>query len=94
MSLVSSIAKESYFPDDGRVLIGKKIEKGTSSIRRSWINLTNNEIKDITKVINSFGNKPLKNRILLKGTTRKITQQKGRFFDFFRPLMTTGLPFK
>ena len=29
MSLVSSIAKESYFPDDGRVLIGKKIEKGT-----------------------------------------------------------------
>ena len=35
MSLVSSIVKESYFPDDGRVLIGKKIEKGTSSIRRS-----------------------------------------------------------
>ena len=30
--------------------------------------------------------------ILLKGTTRKITVQKGRFLNFLRPLMTAGLP--
>ena len=50
--------------------------------------LTNNEIKDIMKVI-----KILENRlILLKGTTRKITIQERGFLNFFRPLMTTGLP--
>ena len=30
--------------------------------------------------------------ILLKGTTRKITVQKGGFLNFLRPLMTAGLP--
>ena len=35
--------------------------------------LTNNEIKDIIKVISSLENKG----ILLKGTTKKVTNQKG-----------------
>ena len=30
--------------------------------------------------------------ILLKETTTKITSPEGWFFDFFRPLMTAGLP--
>ena len=30
--------------------------------------------------------------ILFKGTTRKITVQKGGFLNFLRPLMTAGLP--
>ena len=33
-----------------------------------------------------------KRRILLKGTTRKITSQKQAFLNFLRPLMTVGLP--
>ena len=37
--------------------------------------------------------KSLENRgILLKRTTRKITNQEGRFLNFLRPLMTAGLP--
>ena len=39
------------------------------------------------KVIKSFENRG----ILLKGTTRKITIQEGRFLNFLRPLMTAGL---
>ena len=35
--------------------------------------------------------KSLQNRgILLKGTTRKITSQKGGILNFLRPLMTVG----
>ena len=30
--------------------------------------------------------------ILLKGTTRNITNQEGGFLSFLRPLMTSGLP--
>ena len=45
------------------------------SITGSGITLTNNEIKDIMKVI-----KYLENRgILLKETIRKITSQEGEF---------------
>ena len=45
-------------------------------------------MKDILKVVKS-----LKNRgILLKGSTTKITGQKGGFLNFLRPLMTAGLP--
>ena len=37
--------------------------------------------------------KSLENRgILLKGTTRKITNQEGEFLNFLKPLMTAGLP--
>ena len=45
------------------------------SITGSGITLTNKEIKDIIKVIKSLENRG----ISLKGTTRKITSQKGRF---------------
>ena len=50
--------------------------------------LTNNEIKDIMKVIKSLENRGT----LLKETTIKITSQEGRFLYFFRPLMTFSLP--
>ena len=40
------------------------------------------------KVINSLENKG----ILLKGTSKNITSQKGRLRNFFRPLMKIGLP--
>ena len=37
--------------------------------------------------------KSLENRgILLKGTTRKITNQEGEFLNFLKPLMTAVLP--
>ena len=52
------------------------------------ISLTNNETKDFIKVINSLEN----GGILLKGTTKRTTSQKGGFLNFFRPLMTTDLP--
>ena len=46
----------------------------------SGITLTNNEIKDIMKVI-----KLLENRgILLKGSTKKIISQEGQFHTFLR----------
>ena len=50
------------------------------------ITLTNNEIKDIMKVMKSLENRG----ILLKGTTRKVTSQEGAFLKFLRPLMTAG----
>ena len=47
-------------------------------IKGSRITLTNKEIKDIMKVINS-----LENRVtLLKETTRRITSQKKRISQF------------
>ena len=49
--------------------------------------LTNNDIKDIAKLIRSLENKG----ILLKGTTKKIIRQKGLFLNFLRPLITTSL---
>ena len=52
------------------------------------ITLTNNEIKDVMKVIKSLENRG----ILLKGTTTKITSQEGGFNNFISPLMTAGLP--
>ena len=54
----------------------------------SGIGLTNNEIKDIMKVIKSSENRG----VLSKGTTRKITRQEGLFLNFLRSLMTPGLP--
>ena len=41
--------------------------------------LTNNEIKDITKIIHSFKIRG----ILLNGTTKNITSQKGGLLFFF-----------
>ena len=50
-------------------------------ITGSWRKLTNNEIKDITKVIRSLENRG----ILSKGTTKKISGHKGQFLNFLRP---------
>ena len=52
------------------------------------ITLTNNEIKDIIKVI-----KYLENRgILSKKSNRKIASQEGGFLNFLKLLMTADLP--
>ena len=52
------------------------------------ITLTNNEIKDIIKVI-----KYLENRgILSKKTNRKIASQEGGFLNFLKLLTTADLP--
>ena len=56
--------------------------------RGSGITLEKNEIKDVMKVIKSLENRG----ILLKGNTRIITIQEGRFLNILRPLMTAGLP--
>ena len=53
----------------------------------SGITLTNNEIKDIMKVIKSLENRAT----LLKGTTKKHTSQTVKFINIFRPLMTASL---
>ena len=62
--------------------------KKMSSIKDSGIDLPNNEMKDIMKVVKSLENR----EILLKGTTRKVTSQERGFLNFLRPLMTAGLP--
>ena len=51
------------------------------------ITLTNNEIKDIIKVIRSLENKG----ILLKGTTEKIISQEGRYLYTFLGLLMSLL---
>ena len=51
------------------------------------ITLTNNEIKDIMKVVKSLENR----EILLKGTTTKITSQEGGFLNILWSLMTAVL---
>ena len=53
----------------------------------SGVTLTNNKIKDIIKVIKSLE----KTGILVKGSTSKITSQKGGFLDFLKALITAGL---
>ena len=68
--------------------LNKLKEQIMKKIKVDGITLTNNEIKDIMKVITSLENRG----ILLKGTTRKITSQEGGFLNFLRPLMTAGLP--
>ena len=55
-----------------------ELSKQFASSKGSGITLTNNEIKDIMKVIKSLEN----NGILLKGTTRKFTSQERVFLNF------------
>ena len=50
--------------------------------------LTNNEMKDIIKVVRSLENR----RILPKGTTKKNISQEGRLLNSLNPLMRVGLP--
>ena len=66
----------------------RKIIPDYNNIIGSGITLTNNEIKDIMKVIKSLRNR----EISLKGTAKKITSQEGGFLSFLRSLMTAGLP--
>ena len=54
----------------------------------SGITLTNNQIKDIMKVIKSLENRV----ILLKENTKKMTGQEGGFLNFLIPLMAADLP--
>ena len=50
--------------------------------------LTDNEKKDITKVIKSYENR----EILLKETTKNLSIQEREFLKFLRPLTSSGLP--
>ena len=65
-------------------MIGKKKKEKVGS----GITLTNNEKKDIMKVIKCLEN----TGILIKRTNKKINSQEGGFLNFLRALMTTGLP--
>ena len=78
------INRNNLFIDAGLNIIGKKVKEKSGS----GVTLTDNEIKDIMKVIKSLENRG----ILLKGTTRKTTSQEGGFLNFLRPLITAGLP--
>ena len=62
--------------------------KTVRKLRDSGVTLTNEEIKDIIKVISSLQNRG----ILLKENTRKIISQQGWFLKFCRPLTSVGLP--
>ena len=53
----------------------KDFKNASDKLLGTGITLTDNEIKDILKVIKSSENRG----ILLKGTTRKMTSQRGRF---------------
>ena len=53
----------------------KELNQKFASSKSSGITLTNNEIKDIMRVIKSLENRG----ILFKGTTRKSTSQEGGF---------------
>ena len=64
-----------------------KYDKEYITEEGSGITLTKNEIKDIVKITKSLEYR----RILLEGTTRKISTQEGGFLNFLRPLMTAGL---
>ena len=75
----------------GKGFLNKQIDQFNKECitgKGSGITLTNNEIEDIMKVVESLGNR----KILLKGTARKITSQEGGFLNFLQSLMTAGLP--
>ena len=65
-----------------------ELSKKFTQVKVQEKTLTNNEIKAIIKEI-----KYLENRaILSKGSTNKITSQKGGHLNFLGPLIKTGLP--
>ena len=60
----------------GKNFLDKQIDRfNKENITGSGITLTYEEVKDIMKVIKSLEN----GGILLKGATRKVTSQEGRF---------------
>ena len=69
--------------DTGLNIVGKK---GILTLESLWITVTNNEIKDIVKVINSLENRGISFKLLW------IISQEGRFLNFLKPLMRTALP--
>ena len=90
-NILSSVAKKrtDIARNLGKKLLDKQIDRFNKEyITGSGITLTNYEIKDIMKVIKSLENRG----IWLKGTTRKITSQEGGFLNFYRPLITAGIP--
>ena len=90
-NVLSGIAKKGtdITRNLGKKFLDKQIDRFNKEyIAVSGITLTNNEIKDIVKVIKSLENRG----ILLNGTTRKITSQERGFLNFRRPLMSAGLP--
>ena len=90
-NILSSVAEKGtdIARNLGKKILDKQIDRVNKEyILGSGITLTINEMRDIMKVIKSLENR----EISLKRTTRKITSQDGGFFNFFRPLMTAGLP--
>ena len=82
---IMKTASDFNFIFDSLKHISRDSSKETSG---AGITLTNNEIKDIMKVIKSLENRG----ILLKAIARKVTCQEGGFLNFLKPLMTAGLP--
>ena len=76
---------KNFFVDAKLNVIGKKIK---DRLTGSGITLKKVKIKDTVKVISSLENR----RLLLKGTTRKITSQEGGFLNFLKPLVLVGSP--
>ena len=64
----------------------KAFKEGPLKLEGSRKTLTNNEIKDIMKVIKSLENR----RVLLKGTTKRIISQEKRLLSFLGPLPELG----
>ena len=69
-------------------VVCRKVMPDFKNILGPGITLTNNEIKDIMRVIKSLENRGS----LLKETNKKIAIQEGDFLNFLKPLMTAGLP--
>ena len=65
------------FLDAGLNIIGKKINKGISSITASCITLTNNEVKNIIKVIKSLENR--ENLLKAQKLLQKLLAKKKDF---------------
>ena len=91
-SILSKIAKKGtgLARDLGKDFLDKQIDKFNKDYITnegcSGIMLTNNETKDIKKVIKS-----LENKVFIKRNYRKITSQEGEILKFLRRLMTAGL---
>ena len=91
-SILSKIAKKrtGLARDLGKKFLDKQIDKFNKDYITnegcSGLMLTNNETKDIMKVIKS-----LENQVFIKRNYRKITSQEGEFLKFLRPLTTAGL---
>ena len=65
----------------------KNLKNYSDEVYGTGITQTDNEIKDIIKVIKSLENRV----ILLKEATIKITSQERGCLNFLKPLMTAGL---